>query len=32
MDPLPAKRNPDGSLEICFKTFALDTADRIEVG
>jgi Rieske Fe-S protein len=32
MDPLPAKRNPDGSLEVCFKTFALDTADRIEVG
>jgi menaquinol-cytochrome c reductase iron-sulfur subunit len=32
MDPLPAKRNPDGTLEVCFKTFALDTPDRIEVG
>jgi menaquinol-cytochrome c reductase iron-sulfur subunit len=32
MDPLPAKRNADGSLEVCYKTFALDTPDRIEVG
>jgi Rieske Fe-S protein len=32
MDPLPARRTADGKLEVCYKTFALDTADRIEVG
>jgi menaquinol-cytochrome c reductase iron-sulfur subunit len=32
LDPLPARRKDDGSIEVCYKTFALDTADRIEVG
>jgi Rieske Fe-S protein len=32
LDPLPAKRTPDGRIEVCYKTFALDTPDRIEVG
>jgi len=32
LDPLPTRRRDDGSLEVCYKSYALDSADRIEVG
>jgi thiosulfate dehydrogenase (quinone) large subunit len=32
LDPLPVTPLPGGGSEVCFKSFVLDTADRIEVG
>jgi nitrite reductase/ring-hydroxylating ferredoxin subunit len=32
LDPLPVQPGPDGRVEVCYRTFALDTAERVEVG
>jgi menaquinol-cytochrome c reductase iron-sulfur subunit len=32
LDPLPVQPGPNGTYEVCHRTFALDTADRVEVG
>lgn len=32
LDPLPVTLLPDGSPQVCYKAFALDMVDRIEVG